>query len=68
MDIANPLKNLKKQTKNTLKLLHIPANNVPPRIRDGGTRVWADAQGGRVEVPPNFRDFWEMGDGGTSNI
>jgi hypothetical protein len=26
--------------------------------------VRGDAQGGRVEVPPNFRDFWEMGDGG----
>jgi hypothetical protein len=43
-------------------------HNVPPRLRDGGTRVRGDVQGGRVEVPPNFRDFWEMGDGGTSHI
>jgi hypothetical protein len=38
--------------------------NVPPRLRDRGTRVQGDAQGGHVEVPPNFRDFREMGDGG----
>jgi hypothetical protein len=43
-------------------------NNVPPRLRDGGTRVRGDAQGGCVEVPPNFRDFWEMGDRGMSHI
>jgi hypothetical protein len=42
--------------------------NVPPRLRDGGTWVRGDAQGGRVEVPPNFRDFWEMGDWGMSHI
>jgi hypothetical protein len=27
-----------------------------------------DAQGGHVEAPPNFGDFNEMGDGGTSHI
>jgi hypothetical protein len=26
MDIAKPIKNLKKQTKTMLKLLHVPAN------------------------------------------
>jgi hypothetical protein len=36
-----------------------------PGRGDAGT---GDAKGGRVGVPPNFRDFWEMGDGGTSHI
>jgi hypothetical protein len=31
----------------------------------GGGWKWGDAQGGRVEAPPNFR---EMGDGMTSHI
>jgi hypothetical protein len=42
--------------------------NVPPRLQDRGTRVRGDAQGGRVEAPPNFKDFMEMGDKGTSHI
>jgi hypothetical protein len=40
-------------------------SNVPPSLRDGGAQVHGDAQWGRVEVPPKFRDFREMGDGGT---
>jgi hypothetical protein len=43
-------------------------NNVQQSLWDGGTWVRGDAHGGCVEVPPNFRDFREMGDLGTSHI
>jgi hypothetical protein len=40
-----------------MSLWSLPLGNVPPRLRDGETRVRGDAQGGRVGVPSNFREI-----------
>jgi hypothetical protein len=52
----------RKIKKNPPHLKKKKKNNVPPRLRDG------DAKGRRVGVPPNFRNFWEMGDGDVTYI